>query len=292
MRSFTDYKKGCGLVAEMFGRCAVTAFLIPQFEQVIQRMVDNGWAKRTINLRIGAVKQMFHHAMMRDLITGEQYAKIRGVPRIKADDPRVKPPRAVQPVPVDVVERTLPYFPPIIADIVQVQLKAGMRAAEVCQMRFDALHWDADGILWYRPAKHKTASKGKKRNILLGPHSQAILQKYGIEPNTPFPVDSEYVFDPRPSNRQARSKAIPYYETDRYTHEIRSGVERAIAAGSITAEERWTSHQLRHRAGTDARREFELDAAQLLLGHSDVRTTERYAEPDLSKAVDFAKRCG
>ena len=70
---------GCGLVAEMFGRCAVDTFLIPQFEQVVQRMIQNDWAKRTINLRIRAVKQMFQYAMMRDLITGEQYTKIKSL---------------------------------------------------------------------------------------------------------------------------------------------------------------------------------------------------------------------
>ena len=205
MRSFTDYKKGCGLVAEIFGRCAVDTFLIPQFEQVIQRMIQNGWAKRTINHRIDAIKKMFEYAYTRDGIKGEQLTKIKSVPRIKADDPRVKPEKIVPAVPVDVVERTLPYLTPMIADIVRVQLKAGMRAAEVCQMRYDELHWDADGILWYRPAKHKTASKGEEAEYSIGTtlpsdiaeiryraeYSLSGGQRIRIRPTTSQPADKE-----------------------------------------------------------------------------------------------------
>ena len=66
----------------------------------------------------------------------------------------------------------------------------------------------------------------------------------------------------------------------------------AIRAGAITKEEKWASHQLRHRAGTDARAMFGIDAAQLLLGHSDVRTTERYAIPDESKMMEMAEKMG
>lgn len=94
--SFLDYKEGCRMVAEMFGRSTVTAFLIPQFDYIVQRMIGNGWAKRTINLRIGAIKRMFEYAYKRDLITGEQFTKIKSVPRVKADNPRVKPTRIIR----------------------------------------------------------------------------------------------------------------------------------------------------------------------------------------------------
>ena len=79
----------------MFGRCAVDTFLIPQFEQVVQRIIQNDWAKRTINLRIGAVKQMFQHAMMRDLITGEQYAKIEKLSENRSCVPSFLTPRSL-----------------------------------------------------------------------------------------------------------------------------------------------------------------------------------------------------
>ena len=226
----------------MFGRSPVTAFLIPQFDQIVQRMIGNGWAKRTINLRIGAIKRMFEYAYKRDLITGEQFTKIKSVPRVKADDPRVKPARIVPAVPVDVVERTLPYFPPMIRDIVMVQLKTGMRAGEVCGMRFDALHWDADGILWYCPSHHKTASRGKKRSILLGPKSQEVLAAYGIKPDTPFPTDREYVFDPRDVPRREAAGRFPRVGRGRILNHIGT-----LAKYVMVSTERLRRERLRNR---------------------------------------------
>lgn len=48
---------------------------------------------------------------------------------------------------------------------------------------------------------------------------------------------------------RATNKA-DHYDSNRYTKEIHIGVDAAIKAGAITADERWASHQLRHRAGT------------------------------------------
>ena len=135
------------------------------------------------------------------------------------------------------VERTLPFLTPMVKDIVRVQLRAGMRAAEVCQMRFNELAWDDNGVLWYRPVKHKNASRGKKRNIPLGPESQKILAMYDVTVEViesgEFP--REYVFDPRNTERWKpylkrvrRPGVVPYYETERYTREIRDGVKRLI----------------------------------------------------------------
>ena len=301
--SFKDYTQAGKLLSETFGACAIGSFKIPQFEQLIECMIEKDWALRTINARINAVKSFFKYALRYGLVTGEQFHQLNsGVSRVRSDDRRVKPARKVPPVPVDVVERTLPYLTAMVTDIVRVQLRAGMRAAEVCQMRFDELAWDDNGVLWYRPVKHKNASRGKKRDIPLGPESQKILESYDVTRENLLSADTfprEYVFDPRDVERwkpnlkrKKRTRTILYYGTARYGDEIRCGVNRAVAAGAIKESERWKSHQLRHRALTDARREYGLDAAQLLGGHSDAKTTERYAAPDLSKAAQAAMERG
>jgi integrase len=48
---------------------------------------------------------------------------------------------------------------------------------------------------------------------------------------------------------------------------------------------RWTPNQLRHRAATRVRREYGLDAARGLHGHSSHSVTEVYAELDTEKAI-------
>lgn len=56
---------------------------------------------------------------------------------------------------------------------------------------------------------------------------------------------------------------------------------------------RWHPHQLRHTAGTDIRRQFGLEAAQLVLGHSSAQITDAiYAERDAGRTVEIMKRVG
>jgi site-specific recombinase XerC len=54
----------------------------------------------------------------------------------------------------------------------------------------------------------------------------------------------------------------------------------------------WHPNQLRHTAATDFRSRFGLEAAQVLLGHSKADTTQVYAERDLKKAADVARKIG
>ena len=54
----------------------------------------------------------------------------------------------------------------------------------------------------------------------------------------------------------------------------------------------WHPHQLRHNAGTALRRQFGLDVARAVLGHSTPDVTEIYAELDEAKARDAMERMG
>ena len=51
-------------------------------------------------------------------------------------------------------------------------------------------------------------------------------------------------------------------------------------------------HAIRHKAGTRIRRQFGLEAAQLLLGHVACDVTQVYAEANSAKALDVARRIG
>jgi integrase len=56
---------------------------------------------------------------------------------------------------------------------------------------------------------------------------------------------------------------------------------------------RWHPHQLRHTAGTEIRRRFGLEAAQIVLGHSSAQITDAvYAERDVQKATEVMKQVG
>jgi hypothetical protein len=58
------------------------------------------------------------------------------------------------------------------------------------------------------------------------------------------------------------------------------------------ADHRWFPNQLRHAAATAIRKQFGLEAAQVLLGHSKADVTQIYAERDLAKAANVARQIG
>jgi integrase len=57
-------------------------------------------------------------------------------------------------------------------------------------------------------------------------------------------------------------------------------------------EHRWAPNRLRHLFATNARREYGIEAVKILLGHSDLSTSELYAERDAAKAAAVIARIG
>jgi integrase len=54
----------------------------------------------------------------------------------------------------------------------------------------------------------------------------------------------------------------------------------------------WHVHQLRHSAATQAKQEFDLDAARAMLGHKHINMTERYVDADSTLARKVAAKIG
>ena len=87
--------------------------------------------------------------------------------------------------------------------------------------------------------------------------------------------------------------------TLRSARRTREDLERAIGQarrGEVVAPEpdlpNWHPNQLRHTAATQFRREFGLEAAQVLLGHAQANVTQVYAERDLRLGLEAAARIG
>ena len=119
------------------------------------------------------------------------------------------------------------------------------------------------------------------------------------------------------SNRKSRPKRKPsnWYVKDSYNKAIQRGCEvafdmpaelRSISkelpeheqerlrkrAAEWRAEHCWSPNQLRHAAGTEIRRQFGLEAAQVVLGHAKADVTQVYAERDRALAVEVMETIG
>jgi site-specific recombinase XerC len=56
--------------------------------------------------------------------------------------------------------------------------------------------------------------------------------------------------------------------------------------------EHWAPNRLRHSAGTEIRKRFGLEAAQVTLGHASADVTQVYAERDAKLAAEVARKIG
>ena len=145
--------------------------------------------------------------------------------------------------------------------------------------------------------------RGRERTVYIGPRAQLILRLW-------LKTDlAAYLFSPadaraerfasmrkkrktpvQPSQRDRRrvgAKRRPgeHYTTRTYHHAISNACEKANVP-------HWHPNQLRHNAATRLRKEFGLDVARVILGHSSPVVTEVYAEVDREKAIAVMERVG
>jgi integrase len=190
--------------------------------------------------------------------------------------------------------------------MVEVQLWTGMRPGEVVAMRGRAL--DRTGAVWtYRPESHKNEHHGIDRVIAIGPKAQAVLRPWlKLDPDaflfSPRDAEAERNAERRASRRskrwrshgadarrkrrgQKRRVLKDAYDVSTY----RRAVARACEAAGIEA---WHPNRLRHTAATRIRRELGIEAAQAVLGHRLIETTQVYAEVSTGRAIDAMAELG
>lgn len=212
--------------------------------------------------------------------------------------------KPVPPVADAIVEATLPFLSAPVQAMVQLQRLTGCRPGEICLMRPCDVEMSAE-VWCYRPAAHKTEHRGHERRIYLGPRAQNVLTPWLKRPSSDYcfsPAEAEAQrrsarqvarktplhYGNRPgSNRKAKPRRPPgkQYSPDSY----RRAIARACRLAKVPV---WCPNQLRHTRATELRRLHGLDAAQVVLGHSEAFVTQIYAEQDFSKAEELMRLHG
>jgi integrase len=136
-----------------------------------------GLARTTINKHVGRIRLMFRWGVEMQLIPPHVLHGLEAVQGLRKGRSSARETVPVLPVAPEIVQETLPYMPPVVGDMVQLQMLTGTRAGEICNMK--ATEIDMSGTVWlYRPQRHKTQWLGHQRTIAIGPHAQAIIKKY------------------------------------------------------------------------------------------------------------------
>jgi integrase len=288
---------------EMYGHSPATQFGPLGLKVIRQRFIEAGLCRREVNRRVQKIRQAFRWAASEELVPASVFHGLQTVEGLRKGRTPAKDHDPIGPVADGDVDRALPHLNDHVRGMVALQRLTGMRPGEVCRLRPRDL--DTSGPVWlYSPPRHKTAHAGRRRTVAIGPRAQAAVTPFlaGIGPD-------DHVFSPRRMweekrrrmraarrtpvranqvhRRKAKPKRVPKeaYNSRAYQHAVRRACEKA----GVTP---WHPNQLRHSLATRTRKQFGLEAAQVLLGHSRADVTQVYAERDEALAFRLAAEIG
>ncbi|MCI0685585.1 MAG: site-specific integrase [Gemmataceae bacterium] len=313
---------------ELYGTTAAARFGPLALKAVRERMIQAGRCRNTVNKYVQLVKRAFRWATEEELIPPSVYhglAAVAGLRRGRSQAPETK---AKRPVPETLLQAVRAIAPKHIVAMIDLQLLTGMRPGELCILRGCDL--DTTGRVWlYRPERHKTEHHDQTREVYIGPRAQDVLkpflkldtQAYLFNPaaaellrqadrrqqrRTPLYPSHARRLEQKRKPRRGRPPGNRY-TVPSYRHAIERLCDKAFPLPEHLAGEapeqrtviaawrkqhRWQPNQLRHNAGTNVRKEFGAELAQLILGHRNLKTTEIYAEADRNQAMEVIARIG
>jgi integrase len=288
---------------DLYGTTPARDFGPKSLKAVRQAMVAGGLCRNVVNQRVGKVVRVFRWGSEQELVPPGVHHGLKTLPGLRKGRTEARETEPVRPVPDAFVEAVKPHVSRQLWAMVSLQILTGMRPGEVARMRTADL--DTSGRVWvYAPSRHKTEHHGKGREVFIGPRAQEVLRPWLRADLT------AYLFQPREAEAERRagqrqerkSKRTPsqrarrpkrgrrrapgdFYNTRAYTHAI----HRACRKAGVPV---WGPNRLRHNAATALRKEFGLDVARAVLGHSDADTTAIYAARDRGLAVAAMERVG
>jgi integrase len=302
---YANRRRACGPILDLYSHRETDLFCTLAFKACRDWWLSDpkrsrGYVNKQIKYLLSILKWGVS-ARMIPVATFESCRTVAPLKRGRTSAPESKP---VLPVDDATVDATLVHATQVVADMVRFQRLTGCRPGELVTIAPGMV--DRTGKVWLvRLAKHKTAYRGKSRTIYVGPQAQAILAKYLLRaPDAACfsPIESErqrlatkhaarvtpMSCGNRPGTNRVKHPRKPpgeAFTAGTYARSIRS----ACLQAKITP---WAPNRLRHSAGTAVRKAFGLEAAQVLLGHTELGTTQIYAERDEAKAIEVAMRLG
>jgi len=311
------------VVKDHYGMLPADKFGPLKLKSVRDEMIRLGWCRPQVNKQVGRIKRCFRWGVESELVPQEVYGALQAVAGLRKGRTEARESKPVMPVDEHVVNMTLPHLSPVVADMVRIQLLTGCRPVEVCTMR--PCDVNRDGDVWeHVPESHKTEHHGRKRIVFIGPKAQAILLRYlDNRPSDMYCFSpAEAIAQRRVQMRQDRKTPVQPSQWDRsvkqpakqpgdrystmsYGKAIKAACEKSMPTiirklGLLPKAQRdrarqlrirwrvkhvWSPNQLRHARVTNLRRDYGIEAAQVVLGHSDALLTATvYAERDFDAA--------
>jgi integrase len=297
--SVDGYKAAIRPWRTLFGNEPVADFGPVKLKAVRDAMVAHGYCRGTVNKLVSLLRSIVRWGVAEELVAPTTLEGLRSVAALGKGRTEAPEPVPVKPVPMAHVEAVLPHVSRPVAAMIRLQLLSGCRPGEIVGLR--PVDIDMSSNVWTaRLQEHKTSYRGRERTVYFGPRAQEIIRGFlaGRAVDAPLFSAREAVVElkargahcHRRPDQQPSEPATERVVRDQYdTNSYRRAIERACKAAGVPT---WSPNRLRHNAATTLRREHGLDAAQVILGHSELETTQVYAERDEQRAREIVARIG
>ena len=278
----------------------------PEIEQITKkkRKYSKPLTRHYVNQCVDRIRRIFRWGVENELVPPDVLTALRAVQGLRIGRTTAPENEPIEPADPAAVDAVLAILHPIGVDMVRVHQLTGMRPGDLCRMTPGEIDRSAD--VWiYQPLKHKTAYRGRKRQVPIGPKCQAILRPYldragGKCLFSPAEAVAQFNEARRKRSKKATAKKRIRPPADEYTpHSYRKMIDRAIERINLQRDKDgqpqikpWSPNQLRHSLGTEVRKKFGLEGAQVMLGHARADVTQIYAERDLGLAIRIAAELG
>jgi integrase len=307
-------------VAEVFPRKLVSEFGSAQFKLIQQWWIRRGASRQYVNKQCKRLVRAIKWLCAEGLMPVSSFEQIKCVEPLRRGRTPAQETKPIVPVLDTHVEKTLPHLSSVVAAMVRFQRLTGCRPGEVVRVKPEMV--DRTHVVWeIHLQEHKTAYRGKQRTIFVGPAAQEVLKPYlDRKPDAFCFQPIEAMRENRAQRHAARTTPLSCgnrpgtnctskpkkrpgdcYTTESYGGAIAYACKKAFPAPETLQgdalrkwhrDHRWAPNQLRHTRATEIRKEFGLEAASIILGHSGLAVTEVYAERDRALAVDVVARNG
>jgi integrase len=294
-----NIKRALRPLMDIYGDSPARSFGPLALQAIRQKFIEADLSRRTVNDQTRRITRMFKWGAANQMVPAEIHSALTKVSGLSRGRSQARETARIGPVAEAYVDAIRPHVSRQIWAMIQLQRLTGMRPGEVCQMRTCDL--DTSGKTWiYIPGSHKTEHHHREREINLGPQAQSVLASW-------LRMDLQaYLFQPREVVEEllAARKAAGKSRRKRPQHPRKPGRRPGERYGTSTYRAaifcgcdragipRWAPNRLRHNFATLLRKEFGLDVARVILGHSSPATTEVYAEIDRQKAKEVMAKIG
>ena len=226
----------------------------PDLEDYVKYLEDNKFAAATVSRNIASLKA-FYHSMVQEGIVGEDLSEPLKAPKIEKKIPEIMSPDEV----VRLLEQPSGDSPKEVRDKAMLELlyATGIRVTELITLKISDVNMQMNFIL--------CRDRNKERIIPFGMEAKNALARYldGTRDEMLENKSSDVLFancSGQPMSRQGFWKLIKFY------------AKKADIKADITP------HTLRHSfAAHLVENGADLRSVQEMLGHSDISTTQIYA---------------